>query len=229
MSELLLVNPRRRKRKAARRNPKRRTMTAKQAKYFGGGKTARRKSKRRSTARAAASPVARRSHRKARRSRRSFMRNTSGSLSLKPNVFIKETLIPSAIGGAGALLVDVAWGALPFIPASVKTGPLAPFVKAAGAVAVGLVASKVAGKKIGAQVTGGYLTVLAYNLLKGVVQKAMPQLPMGDYNMGYVQAGAFLPDQSISAYLEAPTPSQSGVGAYLNGYDNNYSNDTYHG
>lgn len=226
MSELMLVNPRRRKRKAAKRNPKRRTMSAKQAKYFAPRKKRRSSSRRRSTARAVASPVARRSRRKSRRSSRSFLRNTSGSLSLKPNVFLKETLIPSAIGGAGALAVDIAWGNLPFLPASIKTGPFAPFAKAAGAVAVGMIASKVAGKKIGAQVTSGYLTVLAYNLMKGVVQKSMPQLALGDYGMGYVQAGQFLPDQSIAAYLEAPTPQATPMGAYLNEYENSYG-DSY--
>lgn len=215
MSELMLVNPRKRRRKSGKRR-----MSAKQAKYFSPRRKRRAaasspRRRRRASARRAAAPVARRARR---RSRRSFLRNTSGSLSLKPNVFIRETLIPSAVGGAGALAVDAAWAALP-LPAQIKSGPMAPVAKAAGAVAVGLIASKVAGKKIGAQVTSGYLTVLAYNLLKGVVQKALPQMPLGDYGMGYVQAGQFLPDQSIAAYLEAPTSAPSGVGAYLNEYE----------
>lgn len=218
MSELMLINPRRRKRKAAKRNPKRRRMSAKQAKFFA---PKRRRSRRRSTARRVASPVARRSHRRARRSRRSFLRSTSGSLSLNPSTFIKETLVPSAIGGAGALAVDVAWGMLP-IPAQLKTGAIAPIAKAAGAVAVGLIASKVAGKKVGAQVTSGYLTVLAYNLMKGFVQKSLPQITLGDYGMGYMQAGQFLPDQSIAAYLEAPTAPPPAMGAYLNEYEASY-------
>lgn len=219
MSELMLVNPRKRRRKSGKRK-----MTAKQAKYFSPRRKRRAaasspRRRRRASARRAAAPVARRARRSRRRSVRSFLKNTSGSLSLKPNVFIRETLIPSAIGGAGALAVDAAWAAIP-LPAQIKSGPMAPIAKAAGAVAVGLIASKVAGKKIGAQVTSGYLTVLAYNLIKGMVQKALPQLPLGEYGMGYVQAGQFLPDQSISAYLEAPTPSpSSGVGAYLNEYE----------
>lgn len=223
MSELLLVNPRKR-RKGKRK------MTAKQAKYFSPRRKRRAaasspRRRRRASARRAAAPVARRARRTRRRSVRGFLKNTSGSLSLKPQTFIRETLIPSAIGGAGALGVDVAWGMLP-LPASIKSGPMAPLAKAAGAVAVGLIASKVAGKKIGAQVTSGYLTVLAYNLLKGMVQKAMPQLPMGE--VGYVQAGQFLPDQSIAAYLEAPgnAPS-SGVGAYLNEYENSNAQTSY--
>lgn len=220
MSELMLVNPRRRKRKSTKRNPRR--MTAKQAKYFGKRAPARRRSR----VRRAASTVARvvrRSSRKARRSVRRFASNRSGSFSLKPSALIRDTLIPSAIGGAGALLVDIAWGMLPMLPVSIKTGPLAPIAKLAGAVAVGLVASKVAGKKIGAQVTSGYVTVFAYNMLKGMVTKAMPQLTLGDYNMGYMQAGQFLPDQSIAAYLEAPQSApQAGMGAYLNEYQNPY-------
>lgn len=235
MSELMLVNPRKR-RKSRRKGP--RKMSALQAKYFGGGGK-RRKSGRRKTRRTAraAGPVARRvrrSARKARRAVRRFASNRSGSFSLKPNIFIKETLIPSAIGGAGALLVDVAWGAIPFIPANLKTGALAPLVKGAAAVAIGLAASKVAGKKIGGQVVSGYLTVLAYNMLKGMVQKAMPSLPMGDYDLGYVQGGTFVgaspADPSINvgmnAYLTSDGPQN--VGAYLNEYDNSYNSEGYH-
>lgn len=221
MSELLLVNPRRRKRKSTRKNPRR--MTAKQAKYFGPRRRRRSRARR---AVASVARVARRTGRRVRRAVRRFASNRSGGISLKPGAFIRDTLVPSAIGGAGALAVDVAWGALP-IPAAIKTGPFAPIAKIAGAVAVGLIASKVAGKKIGAQVTSGYLTVFAYNLIKGMAQKAMPNLPLGDYSMGYVQAGQFLPDQSISAYLEAPASVAPQMGAYLNGYEAERSGYAY--
>lgn len=222
MSELLLVNPRRRKRRKS--SGKRRTMTAKQAKYFAPRKSRKRKSPRRRSSVRASAPAARRSTRRVRRrSRRSFLRNTSGGISLKPNVFIKETLIPSAIGGAGALAVDAVWGMVPGIPANLKTGTLGMLVKAAAAVGIGIAASKVAGKKIGGQVVTGYLTVQAYNLAKGMLQKAMPQITLGEYGMGFVQAGQFLPDQSISAYLEAPAAASQPMGAYLNEYEQSYN------
>lgn len=226
MSELLLVNPRKRRR-SKRRGP--RKMSALQAKYFGKRRKSGRRKTRRSTRATTAAPrrSSRRKTRRVSRAIRRFAGSRSGALSLRPNIFIRDTLMPSAIGGAGALLVDVAWGAIPFIPANLKTGPLAPFVKAAGAVAVGLVASQVAGKKFGGQVVSGYLTVFAYNMLKGLVQQAMPQLPMGEYDMGWVQAGvAPQYDASIGAYLEAPAPS-AGMGAYLNEYDSGTYENAY--
>ena len=224
MAELMLVNPRR-KRRRAKRNP--RPMTAKQAKYF--GKRRRRHSRRAASAVAAPRTARRRSHRKGRRSVARFLSSKSGALSLKPNVFLKNTLIPSAIGGAGALAVDIAWGNLP-IPTQIKTGPFAAVAKAAAAVAVGMVASKVAGKQIGAQVTSGYLTVLAYNLAKGVVQKAMPKLALGDY--GWIQSGQFVPDASMGVYVSSdqpalapPPPSVSAsMGEYVSGYGDDFYN-----
>lgn len=232
MSELMLVNPKRRKRakSKARRNPKRRrAMSALQAKYFGGKRKASGSGrKRRRSRRAAVAGVARRVGRRVRRHARRFASNRSGSLSLKPGALVKNTLIPAAVGGAGALLVDVAWGFLP-VPASIKTGPMGPIAKAAGAIALGMVVSKVAGKEMGQRVTSGYLTVLAYNLLKGVVTKAMPQLPMGEYinGMGYIQSGTFMPDHSVAAYLPAPSANAAPmVTDNMHGYAN-YGDESF--
>lgn len=229
MSELMLVNPRRRKRSRrrksshvsvrGRRNPKRR-MSALQAQYFG---KRRKRSGKRSRRRAvtAVRAVGRRVRRHARR----FASNRSGRMSLAPASLVKNTLIPAALGGAGALIVDVAWGFLP-IPATIKTGPMGPIAKAAGAVALGMVASKVAGREMGQRITSGYLTVLAYNLLKGIVTKAMPQLPMGEYinGLGYIQSGQFMPDASVAAYLPAPTPAQAPMASHgMAGYGEDYN------
>jgi hypothetical protein len=226
MAELLLVNPKRRKRRAgARRNP--RKMTAKQAKYFAPRRRKRRSGNRVSATAAPRVSRRRRSHRKGRRSVSRFLGSKSGALSLKPNVFLKDTLIPSAIGGAGALLVDFAWANVPGIPTAIKAGPMGTVAKAAAAVGIGLLASKFAGKKIGSQVTSGYLTVLAYNTIKGMVQKAMPTLQLGDY--GWIQSGPFVPDPSMGVYVSSdvpalvPPPSVSAdMGAYVSGYDDSY-------
>lgn len=219
MSQLMLVNPRRRKRRSS---GKRRKMTAKQAKYFA-PRRRRAKSSSKRRARRSVATVARRVGRRVRRSARRFASNRSGSskaLSLKPAAFLKNTALPAAMGGAGALAIDVIWGMAP-IPANLKTGPLAPLVKVAGAVGIGLLASRFAGKDIGAKVVGGYLTVLAYNLAKNAVQKAMPTLPLGDYDMGYIQSGQFFPDASagMGVYLAPPAPEPAGMGSYISGYD----------
>lgn len=220
--QLMLVNPKR----------KRRRMTAKQAKYFGKRRrrrttavsaarnpTRRRRSRRRSrvTVRARRNPTAA-TIRRARRSGRA--RSRSMLAGLVPGNLIKGTLMPAAIGGGGALLVDLAWGFAP-IPAQIKTGPLAPIAKIAGAIVVGAVAGKVLGKDVGQKVTAGYITVLAYNFAKSTVQKFAPALPLGDYDMGYISPAVTMNDPSIGAYIDGPgVGSPSSVGSYVSGYQN---------
>lgn len=222
MSQLMLVNPKRRKR---------RKMTAKQRAYFG------KRRRRRTSVTAARNPTRRRSRRRRRttvtvsarrnptaRAVRRLRRTGSAKFGgLVPRNIVGGVLIPAAMGGAGAIAVDLAWGFAP-LPANIKTGPLAPVAKIASAILVGAVASKVAGKAIGEKVTSGYLTVMAYNLLKGVVQRAMPSLPLGDYDMGYVSPAMQVSQESVGAYLSAP--ADDSVGAYVNEYDNGFSGYT---
>lgn len=230
MSELLLVNPRRKRRRksTARRNPKRK-MSALQAQYFGkrrksGGGRKRRASKRRHSV----AKVARRVGRRARRAARRFGSSRSGAMKLIPANIVKGTLLPAAMGGAGAIAVDVIWGMLGSkLPANLQTGTLGTAVKAAGAIGVGQLASKFLGREIGQRVTAGYLTVLAYNLIRGMAQKAMPSLPgLSDYSMGYTQAGPYIPDgytpPNVGAYL--PDPS---MGSYVDGYADDFSQSPY--
>lgn len=85
--------------------------------------------------------------------------------------FVKGTLMPSVVGGAGALALDVAVGLLP-LPPALKTGPMAPLVKAAGAVGIGMLAGQLMGRRVGEQVAAGGLTVMAYNLGRQMLVKA---------------------------------------------------------
>jgi len=222
MSQLMLVNPKRRKR---------RKMTAKQAKYFGGrrkrrstvtatgARNPRRRVRRRRagrvTVRARRNPTAR----AVRRLRRTGSAKFGG---LVPANLVKGVLMPAAMGGAGAIVMDLAWGFAP-LPANIKTGPLAPLAKIAGAILVGGLASKFVGREMGQKVTQGYLTVMAYTLMKGMVQKAVPSLPLNEYDnaMGYISPATQYPDQSMQAYLTGDGGST--VGAYLNEYDNSYN------
>ena len=218
MSQLMLVNPKRKKR---------RKMSAKQRAYFGKRRTtsvsgARNPKRRRSRTRRRASVTVRARRNPTARAVRRLRRTGSAKFGgLLPSNLVKGVLIPAAIGGAGAIVVDLAWGFTPF-PANIKTGPLAPLAKIAGAIVVGAVASKVAGKAMGQQITSGYLTVMAYNLMKGMVQKAMPSLPLSEYSMGYVNPAMMVAPDSVGAYITDDTPSGT-VGAYLNEYDNSFT------
>lgn len=169
-AELMVINPIRRK--------KRRTLSAKQRKYFG---PKRRKSKRTYARRnpvsvaSFGSPV-----RKTRRRRygrrvaskaRSYYRRRSAGRGF--GGFFTSTIIPAAVGGAGALLLDMAWGKLP-IPDALKSGPAAPIARIALAVGVGYGVGMVAGKKYGNEAMAGALIVTAYDLIKNLVVPSIP-------------------------------------------------------
>ena len=180
MPQLMLINPRKRRK---------RKMSALQKKYFGkraGKRTGKRhkravpRARRRSVV-LSSNPIRRRKYRR-----------TTGVPS--PMGFVKDTLVPSGIGAAGALGLDILLGFLP-LPAMLKGPMVTPIVKLAGAVGIGAVAGMITNRRIGEQVAAGAVTVVLYNLLRGVVTQAMPTLALGDYDMSaypsleYVGAG----------------------------------------
>lgn len=132
--------------------------------------------------------------------------------------FMKNTLMPSAVGGAGALALDVALAALP-LPATMKVGPMAPLVKVAGAVGLGMLAGQFLGRKTGEQVAAGALTVTIYNVARTTLNRLsggrIPGLAMypdslGEYvsdaeQLGYTDSGQQVgvmmePDGSMAGY-----------------------------
>lgn len=158
-----------------------------------------------------------------RRTRRKFRRNPIGGFNIKS--FSNNTLMPAAIGGIGAVGLDVILAMLP-IPAAIKTGPFKPIVKIAGAVGIGMLAGMIAGRKFGENVTAGAVTVTLYDIIKGFVQKTMPNLPLSEYGddgMSYVQAGqvmdngvsAYISDDTISSYDDDMSSSYDNMSAYV--------------
>lgn len=136
-----------------------------------------------------------------------------------PIGFLSNTLMPAAVGGAGALAIDVAMGVLP-LPANLKTGPFAPLVKVAGAVGLGMLAGKMVNRRVGEQLAVGALTVQFYNFAKAQLVKfgggkipglsMYPDGYMGEYvsgqqgMIGYVdsgmQVGEYVSDDSMAGY-----------------------------
>lgn len=177
MAELMLINPRKRRRKAkktsAKKRGKRRTMTALQRKYFG-----KRKTKRVAT-------VAKKSSKRRRRysvtatKRRKYRRNPASGGRFNIQSFSRNTLMPSAIGAAGALGLDILMGFLP-LPPAMKVGPMRTVVKIAGAVGIGMLAGTFVKRSTAEQIAAGAITVALYDTLKGVVQVAMPTLQLGE-------------------------------------------------
>lgn len=220
MSQLMLVNPRRKKRRKSRRK----TSVVGFANPRAPRKSRRRRARRVS---AASYTAVRRGPRVGRRRRRGGGAGRKFGGLISGNI-VNSTVIPAAMGGAGALAVDVAWGFLP-LPAAIKTGPMGPVAKAAGAIVLGALATKFVGKQIGEKVATGYLTVLAYNLARGMLQKAMPNVPLSGYDLGYVSPATQFADPSISAYLDSDASASSSMNAYVNGYDSPAGYDTGYG
>lgn len=237
--QLMLVNPRSRRR--VKRNPKRRKLTPEQ-KAANAAKRSRRsaaKKGRRAAvkkvrsyfgrARRTTAKVARRSYKAARKSLRGGRRSRRKPQSVRalitnPGGFARRTVLPAAIGAAGALAFDVAYAYLP-IPANLKSGALAPVIKIGAVGLIGAAVSHFAPQKqlgvIHASVTAA-ITVIAYGWLKGRLQAAAPQLRLGelvddDECLAFHQSGVFIPGaQDLSEYISGDDDSGGeGVSEYI--------------
>lgn len=189
MALAYIVNPspRRRKRRRVKKNP------------------SARKHRRRSN------PIVRRGKR--RRSSfsglRTFRRNPIGSIGGTVN----DTIIPAAVGAAGAVGVDVAMNMLP-IPDTMKTGPVGTLTKGGIAIGLGFVTSKFVSRKHGAAVALGGLTVVLANALRSFLISNVPSLPvagleeypMMEYETGNSEMGAlFRTDEAgMGALIDVP-------------------------
>lgn len=128
-----------------------------------------------------------------------------------PISFVSETLIPSAIGGAGALGLDVLLGVLP-LPATLKASPFFPAVKVAGAIGLGMAAGMVVSKKTANQIAAGAITVTLYNFTKAMLNKATGgKIPgLGEYVAGdsvvYADGQAF----QVGEYIDGDDALQIG-------------------
>ncbi len=97
----------------------------------------------------------------------------------------------SAIAASGALVLDAAWGYLP-IPANFKIGGISHVAKGAGAIVMGMLASKVVSKRTASNMTLGALTVIMHNAAREVMATALPAIRMdglGYYSPGMVVGG----------------------------------------
>ena len=171
------------------------------------------------------------------------------------NSFLNGTLIPAAIGGAGAVAVDVAMGyATPFLPAMLQTGPAAILTRIAGAVGVGMVAGMVSrDRRLGEQVMAGAILVTVYGFAKDLVKTNFPTLPLSESDrsgegmaayvsgMGYSGPALVSPDRlgvyvgnsgtwnpSIAAALSRGVTSGRTVARPLSGAHDEFSEGGYH-
>lgn len=176
MSELMLFNPRKKRRAkhALATNPRKKHVLRK-------------------------NPGPGRRHRALRKNPRRLRRNP---INLRgAGGFVSQTLMPAGVGAVGALGMDIAIGLLP-LPASIKTGAMRPIVRLAGAVGIGMIASMVAGKRTGGQVLAGAVTVTLYDLLRGLAQKSMPTIPLGDVEAYETVEYSPVPNQQLQELID---------------------------
>lgn len=221
-AEMILVNPRAAKRRRAavtrvRRNPRRRrTMSALQAKYFGKGR-------RRAVTRAARNPKPARRHTRRRASVRRYRRNpTLGGYARRARSMIGEnfvgrTLLPSAVGGAGALGLDVALALLP-LPDSLKTGTMNIVTRLAGAIGIGLLSKAIVGPRFGEQAMAGALVVTFYDGFKQALTTYAPAVPLA--GLGWMNPALSVGD-GMGVYVDRdytnPGMGDDGMGSYVSG------------
>lgn len=153
-----------------------------------------------------ANPRKKRKH-KARRNPRFLTSGKVGSV-LKP-------LVPAAIGGAGALLSDLALAKLPLpenIRAKIASGPLRTIARLGVALALGYGARFVTNKQNANLVMLGGLTVVAYDQIKQAVVQNFPQLGLSGLG------GDLSAYQYTSGYNALPVLKNmdkvTGMGAY---------------
>lgn len=132
---------------------------------------------------------------------------------------IGRMVTPALMGAGGALALDVVWSYIP-VPATLKAGPLKHIAKAAGAVALSIIAGKVVKKPTAEAMGVGALTVIAHDVMRELVAKFAPGVKMdgvGLYvnGLGYYSAGT-----PAGGYEQASLPSlaNNSVGLYVNGY-----------
>jgi hypothetical protein len=171
----MILNPRR---KAKRK--KRRKMTAKQLKFFGPRKGKRKKARKKKakviviSANPKGAKVAKRKRRHHRKHRKVFTHNPKRThrrrfrrnpRSIEAG-FVNNTLLPAAIGAAGAVAADMLINYLP-IPAQFKQGSLLPVFKIASALLVGWAVGAVSSRAAGEEAAAGGVIVTLYGLSKG--------------------------------------------------------------
>lgn len=175
-------------------------------------------------------PVAALNVRRYNASRRSRARRRSNPVGFVGD--LADKLMPAAVGGLGAIALDVALAALP-IPENFKSGALKPVVRVAGAIGLGALAGMVASRRVGNQVAAGALTVVLYDTAKGMLaQVAGGKIPgIGVYDvpgigpvevspdlLSYMSPGIQVGnDNGNAAAAPAVLPNTGNMGEYVDG------------
>ena len=175
MPALAILNPRAKKSSRRRRRAGRRPMTAKQLRYFGPRKA---RNVRRRAAASSEDKINPKGTRMAKRRRRNsvkrrhrrrvkFLSNPRRRYRRNPRTpgagLVTNTLVPAAVGAAGAIATDFLMGALP-IPWMFRRGPMLPITRIGLSLLLGAGAAAVWNEEVGAEIAAGGTIVTLYGL-----------------------------------------------------------------
>jgi hypothetical protein len=194
---ILLPNPSKRRRKSGG-SKRRRKMTAKQLKYFGprrrkkAGRPSARKARRRAkrtrkkevlivaTNPTRSRSMSKRKRRSRRRHRRTFARNPIRRRRFRRNPiegtassFINRSLIPAAIGAAGAVGTDVVLGYFP-MPPQMRNGTSLIILRILASLGVGWAVGALSNDRAGAEAAAGGIIVTLYQIMRPWSQRNLP-------------------------------------------------------
>lgn len=198
--QILLVNPRRRRRKKNARRSRRRVSRIRR--------------RRLKNPFAAVNPRRRRHRSHGIRRRRRNPRAIGRSLSVRG---IVSQLIPAATGAVGAVGLDIALSYIP-VPDAYKTGWIGTGVKIAGAIGLGMLAGRFVGRERGKLFTAGALTVIAYQVVRGLASQALGDKVKGLSGVADftdLQLSSNIAGDGMGAYMR-PALAGPGLGAYMN-------------
>lgn len=138
---------------------------------------------------------------------------------------VTKLVTSAGVGAAGAVLLDYLWqwGA-PRLPVQLQSGYIGTVAKAAAAVGAGWLAGKAVGKPLAIAMSGGALTIIAYQLIHQVIASAAPQVAIPSTSNAATPPTAVA---GLNAYMQprqlgwvspgATLRGLRGMGAYMPG------------
>lgn len=148
----------------------------------------------------------------------------------KSNAII-ENVQTGLVAGSGAVLLDVVLGYATFIPADLRTGAMAPVVKAGAAIGLGMALdkSKLVKPATSKKMVGGMLAVTAHDVLKSQLQNMAPNIPMGEYSVTGDGMGYLNPALNVGVDNQLPVAMPVSPGMPEGVSMGEYSEDDYYG
>lgn len=154
--------------------------------------------------------------------KRSFKRNPSSRINLKNigRVAFEKQIKPAAIGAAGAIAMDAAYGfTAGYLPDMLTTGPVRHLTKGVMAIAASVLVSNFLKSETANKLAEGSLTVTLHDAGKELLANVLPEGALGYFSPAVVEPamlGYYAPAQipMATARLNGIPSRRSGMGFF---------------